>query len=916
MSEATGASQGDADQDATEIEQLKRELARVRARAFELEQIIEAAPDPVWCKDLHGVWTVVNSAAAAALGHPASAIVGRRDRDILPEAAARRIEAEDERIMRGETVRVEEPIHDARRGRERIFASVKTPMRTPDGTITGLIGIARDITERKLAETAVRERADELQTIIDAVPAAICVAHDPAFGRVTFNRYAADLLGVREDLNVPGTATGLRKFGARTLRGGNDVPTAELPMRRAALGEAVDEDEFVLRLPNGRDAVLLGNARPLIDADGDVRGAIYAAIDITSRRAAETALARSEAQFRATADALPGLLFVSDVNGENIYVNEGFREFSGFSNDALMGSGWLAVVHPEDASRVEQVWRTAVAAGTRYEVEYRFRRHDGEWRWHMVRGLPARGDDGAIERWVGTCIDIHDRKQREERMHDANAVLARQVDERTAERDGAWDANRDLLIVAGSDGIIRVANPAWETMLGYPLQSVIGRDFRDFVVESEIPRTSDALATAVRERLDGFENVYRAADGTHRRIAWVTNPKGNLIYASGRDVTEERAREAELAAAREEVAQFQKIETLGQLTGGVAHDFNNLLTPIIGGLDLLARRSSLAERDRRLIDGALQSAERARLLVQRLLSFARRQQLEARAVDPQALLHGLRDLIERSIGPRIRVEIAVAADTPPVLVDANQLELAVLNLALNARDAMPEGGTLTLSARPSTAQMEAGLAPGAYVIFSVADTGTGMDVETQRRAIEPFFSTKGVGQGTGLGLSMAHGLAAQSGGKLGIESEVGQGTTISLWLPATEPVAAVAEAPPRIADATRRHVLVVDDEPLVRATITDMLEEQGHRVDAVPSGAAALAWVAKGPAPDLVLTDYLMPEMTGAALARHLRDAHPDLPVVIVTGFARLDDPALTGLRTLAKPFSPNDLARTVSAAA
>jgi PAS domain S-box-containing protein len=916
MSEAADANEGAGDRNAAENAELARELARVRARVNELEQIIEAAPDPVWCKDTSGAWTLINSAAAATLGHPAGTILGRRDRDILPEAAARRIEAEDARIMAGETVSADETMHDARTGGERAFASVKSPLIGPDGAITGLIGISRDITERKRAETAMKERADELQTIIDAVPAAICVAHDAAFGRVTFNRYAAELLGVRQDVSPPGAATGLGKLGVRAMRDGEDVPVAALPMRRAAAGEVVDEDEMVLRLTDGRDIVLLGNAHPLLGADGDVRGAIYAGIDITSRRAAENALARSEAQFRATADALPGLLFVSDAAGENIYVNEGFRSFTGLSEEALMGSGWLVVIHPDDAQNVERVWRDAIAGRSLYEVEYRARRHDGAWRWHIARGVPSRGPDGAIERWVGACIDIHDRKRLEEQMNSLNAELAGKLADRTVERDRAWNVNRDLVIVLDDHGVVHLANPAWETMLGYRPEAIVGRDFRDFVIEDDRAESTAALAVATREPLLGFENRYRAADGSERNISWATAPEGNLIFASGRDVTQERAREAELAAAREDVAQFQKIETLGQLTGGVAHDFNNLLTPIIGGLDLLGRREGLADRDRRLIQGALQSAERARLLVQRLLAFARRQQLEARPVDLEGLLHGLRDLIERSIGPRIRVEIAATTNLPPALVDANQLELAILNLALNARDAMPEGGTLTLRARRSVPREEHGLVPGRYVILSVADTGTGMDAQTQRRAIEPFFSTKGVGKGTGLGLSMVHGLAAQSDGKLEVASAPGAGTTILLWLPATEPADDTMCPSPHVAGMVRLRILVVDDEPLVRATIVEMLEDQGHQVDAVPSAAAALAHIAQGPTPDLVLTDYLMPEMTGAALARRLLDQHPGLPVVIVTGFARLDDPALTGLRTLAKPFSPGDLARTVALAA
>jgi PAS domain S-box-containing protein len=374
---------------------------------------------------------------------------------------------------------------------------------------------------------------------------------------------------------------------------------------------------------------------------------------------------------------------------------------------------------------------------------------------------------------------------------------------------------------------------------------------------------------------------------------------------------------SEREAALERLHEAQKLETLGQLTGGVAHDFNNLLTPIIAGLQLLGRWHADA-RSQRMVSGALQAAERARTLVQRLLAFARRQTLEAQPVDPATLVVGMRDLITRSLGPTIRVNFEVPKALPPAFVDPNQLELALLNLAVNARDAMESGGTLTIVAQADHAGPDSpiGLAPGRYVRFQVTDTGSGMDEATLARAVEPFFSTKGVGQGTGLGLSMVHGLALQSGGAFHLASAVGVGTTATLWLPVAQEAPAATpgvqpEAPPAPHPA---RLLLVDDEPLVRAGTAALLQELGYKVTEAESAAEALDLVRTGLAPELVVTDQMMPGMTGMQLAAELRERLPGIAVLIITGYAALHAGEADGLEVLTKPFSFADLAARVAA--
>lgn len=455
------------------------------------------------------------------------------------------------------------------------------------------------------------------------------------------------------------------------------------------------------------------------------------------------------------------------------------------------------------------------------------------------------------------------------------------------------------------------------------------------------PEDQPQVAIAVREALANkgmFESEHRIrqADGslgwTHARAVPILDNAGGIVewFGAASDTTaRKRGEEAlrqltgeleqriaiaveERQAALAQVHEMQKMETIGQLTGGVAHDFNNLLTPILGALDTLARKLDGDERARRMTAAGLQAAERARTLIQRLLAFSRRQHLAPRPVDVSRLLSGFADMVSRSIGPGIRLSVSCPPSLPPALVDPNQLELALLNLVVNARDAMPEGGELAIVVAEERERRNPRLGEGRFIRFSVTDTGVGMDPATVKRAIEPFFTTKGVGRGTGLGLSSVHGLAAQSGGDFALDSQPGRGTTASLWLPVSDQVLAEAgvaanDAPiPRVPAAT---VLLVDDEDLVRGGTAEMLADAGYTVVSVDSGFEALQKVNTGLAFDILVTDYAMPGMTGAELAREVRRLRPQTPALMITGFATLTDREAGGLRRLAKPFRQAELA-------
>jgi signal transduction histidine kinase/CheY-like chemotaxis protein len=375
----------------------------------------------------------------------------------------------------------------------------------------------------------------------------------------------------------------------------------------------------------------------------------------------------------------------------------------------------------------------------------------------------------------------------------------------------------------------------------------------------------------------------------------------------------ERTREHESALAQ--LHEAQKLETLGQLTGGVAHDFNNLLTPIIGSLDLMRRRTPAGDKSHRHIDMALQAASRAATLVQRLLAFARRQDLQPRSVDIVALLRGMEDLIGKSVGPMVEVEVDCPAELPPARIDPNQLELAILNLALNARDAMARGGKLSISAGAEDVEAGGVLPAGRYLRVAIGDTGVGMDSVTLAHAVEPFFSTKGVGRGTGLGLSMVHGLCAQLGGTLQLSSRPGEGTTAEMWLPAAREPAGQEEIEQAPLEFARRAatILLVDDEDIVRRATADMLADIGYTVVEAASGAEALRLVRDGAAFDIVISDYLMPGMNGVDLIRHVRELSPALPAMLISGYSTIAEGSGSELARLAKPFRQADLARSIA---
>ena len=501
--------------------------------------------------------------------------------------------------------------------------------------------------------------------------------------------------------------------------------------------------------------------------------------------------------------------------------------------------------------------------------------------------------------------------------------------EMRADRARLWALARDPFLVADRDGTWLAASPAWTDILGWSEAELIGRTSEWMEHPDDLAKTRGEIAALAQGMPTArFENRFRAKDGSYRNFSWTAVPENNLVYCVARDVTEQRARARALADAEDALRQAQKMETLGQLTGGVAHDFNNLLQIVTGNLELLQR--DLPEdqaRLRRAADNAMAGAERAALLTQRLLAFSRRQPLAPERIDPNRLVSGMSDLLNRTLGETIEVETIQSARIWPIEIDVNQMENALLSLAVNARDAMPDGGKLTIEVAnthidEAYAAQEAEVSPGQYVLISVSDTGQGMDEDVLSHAIEPFFTTKEVGRGTGLGLSMVYGFIKQSGGHIRVYSERGHGTTVKIYLPRfygplpDNDTGTVSRATPVCGgDET---VLVCEDDDKVRAYTVDVLKELGYRVMEADNGAAALQALETASEPiDLLFTDVILPGgMTGADIAQQARAQQPGLRILFATGYARNAiihhgrlDP---GVELLTKPFTYAELAAKV----
>jgi PAS domain S-box-containing protein len=684
-----------------------------------------------------------------------------------------------------------------------------------------------------------------------------------------------------------------------------------------------------------------------IDDDDGIGGVLVVCRDVTKDYLAAVVLREREAE-------LARVQQIGRVGGLEVDLTTGFHNrrspeyllIHGLPPEASTESheDWVQRIHPDDREATEKKFRDAIAGNVRdYTVQYRIIRPvDGEMRWISVRSTIERDESGKAIRLVGAHFDVTEQveadqalRQSEERFRkladqlaELNATLAQRVEEKTRERDRIWNVSQDLLLVADRNGIWRTVNPAWTKTLGWSEAELLNRTSEWLAHPDDAERVRAEVNNLIQRHLTvRFESRFRHKDGSYRWLSWTGVPDQDRIYAVARDVTAEKAAAERLKAAEEALLQSRKMEAVGQLTGGIAHDFNNLLTGIVGSLDLLRTRLNQGRTENvgRYIDAAMTSANRAAALTHRLLAFARRQPLIPESVDANQLVVSLEDLLRRTIGETIDLAITASNNLWGTLCDPNQLESALLNLAINARDAMPEGGRLTIATTNArldgvTADTPA-LAPGDYICIDVTDTGTGMSPEVAARAFDPFFTTKPIGQGTGLGLSMIYGFARQSKGHATIDSQLGRGTSVRVYLPrhdggiAAAPASGVSAAERAVSGET---VLVVEDEPVVRGIILEMLQEQGYRTLAAVDGPSGLHSLRANERIDLLVTDVGLPGMNGRQLADQARETRPNLKILFITGYAESvaisNDFLQPGMEMITKPFDLDNLSRRVRA--
>lgn len=640
-------------------------------------------------------------------------------------------------------------------------------------------------------------------------------------------------------------------------------------------------------------------------------------------------LIESDARYRTLFDSIESGFCVVEVDLGGvatpvdyrvIEANPAFYRQTGFV-EAVRGR-WLRDALPDLEEHFYEIYGRVARTGEPIRFE------EGSaalGRWFDVYAL--RVGDAADRRVAILFNDISARRAAEEALRELNETLENQVSERTAERDRMWDTSPDLMLVIDFDGVFRRVNPAWTTVLGYHPDELVGRHVNAFVLHDDHQETVDAYHAAKDGGQPHIQNRYRHKDGSIRWIAWVAAPAGNLTYATGRDITAEKVRETELMHTQDQLRQAQKMEAVGQLTGGLAHDFNNLLTGMMGNLELLqmrVARGRLGDLDRFVL-AAQGAGRRAASLTQRLLAFSRRQTLDPKPTEVNRLIAGMEDMLRRTVGPAIDIEIVGAGGLWPACIDAGQLENALLNLSINARDAMPDGGRLTIETANKWLDDRTGrerdLAPGQYLSICVTDTGTGMSAETIERAFEPFFTTKPLGQGTGLGLSMIYGFARQSGGQVRIYSELEMGTTICIYLPRHIGDADLHEQEATIATATiagKGTVLVVDDEATIRHLIDEVLDDVGYTVIGAADGPAGLKILRADDRIELLITDVGLPNgMNGRQVADAARSLRPGLKILFITGYA--ENAAVgnghlePGMELLTKPFTMEALTAKVA---